>query len=210
MMKFDHGGGLGDGGKGGEGKEPEQLPDGPCISTKTPAGFKDVGKMRETLRGWVTRDQGMTIADFVQVDASGCFRRATEWIPNRWGVLTTQVTCNAPYLAFVETVTSKLNAKSFKPKVCICEYTKGNPIAGPTSTFANHWILIVGAGVNTSGRRFLIVFDPDPDATARSKKKWAACSKQDRETVPVPAMVLEQLVLGSGNKLGGLIRYFYA
>jgi len=212
MMEFEHGGGLGGSGKKGDGKdsrEPENLPVGPCVSTKTPAGF-DVGPLREKLEGWLRHDPKMTMSDFVQTDGSGCFERASDRIPKKWNLVKEVVTCEAPYAGFVEGVTAKLNSKTFKPKVCICQYFKGNPIAGPLSTFGMHWILIIGAGTNTGGRRFLVVYDPDGDATARSKKMWDPCRKLDFESAPVAEDVLLKLVLGEGNKLGGLIRYFYA
>jgi len=204
MAEFDNGVGHGEGGK-----EPEKLPQGPCVSTKTPAGF-NVNALRASLQAWTSNDPTMTISDFVQTDGSGCFPRANQRIPKKWGVPATIVKYRDPYPAFVDDVIPKLSTKeSNKPRLCTYQYWKGDPIQGPLSTFGMHWIVIIGAGKATNGRKFLVVFDPDGDATARSKKKWDPCRQLQFDVAPVAANVIESLVLGEGNKLGGLIRYFY-
>lgn len=174
------------------------------MCTSTPDGF-NVEPIREKLSRWVTTSPEMTIADFVQYDGAGCHARAHTSIPQRWDVAPLVVTCKTPDADFVAFVKSKLEAKTLKPRVCTYQYFTGNPMAGPASTFGMHWVLLIGTGTDSHGRDFLILFDPDVNSTERSKKKWASCDK----FAGVNDTLLERLVCGKNNKLGGLIRYFY-
>jgi hypothetical protein len=211
MMSFEHGGGLRDSGQGKDGDDPSKTgptSSGAFVSTETPDGF-NAPEMRKLLQVWFASNKEMVLNHIVQLGGSTCYERANNFVPKYLNLAVLQVQWNTDARAFLEHVRTKLGRPSHKPPICSVLYTNDTPIAGSKSTFANHWVLLIGHGTDTHGRDFLIVFDPDVNATALSQKAWASCEKRDLQKAPDEA-VLRHLIFGEGDHLGGLIRYFYA
>ena len=86
-------------------------------------------------------------------------------------------------------------------------------VAGATEsrfTDTRHHVLLIGTGADIHNRPFCVVYDPDVTATQKSQQAWAAC-RGPKVDVNARASdtVVNQMVLGAGTELGGLVRYFY-
>jgi hypothetical protein len=181
-----------------------------CDPTKTPDGY-DVTALRAKLKTWFSRE-GVTLGDCIQWKTADCQGRAQLLIPKKCNLLATTINQGLSGSDLIAEVATKLSTAAFDGRSKIGVYETNGRFAGATSKFTGfHYVLLVHADRDIKGRSFCVVFDPDVSATEKSRTAWANgtgtvlpdASKADQTLV-------DTMILGSGNDLGPLVRYYYA
>ena len=73
-----------------------------------------------------------------------------------------------------------------------------------------HCVVLVASGIDHKGKKFCVVFDPDVTATEKSRDKWLNLPPNVKDQdQPADDSVIETMILGEGDHLGPLVRYYY-
>jgi hypothetical protein len=184
---------------------------------QTPPGW-DVTATRQKLEKWLRSDeQTLTIFKVIQPDGGSCYGRANDFVPKAFGVSPYAMSTDSRGNVSLNAVKGILERKAKEGKPAIINLAATGQFAGATtSVFGNlgHYLLLLEVGsviIGNVATQFGVVFDPDVSATPASRKAWGACdvTKSDYEKAPANWKVIETMILGTGNSLGPLIRYYY-
>lgn len=185
-----------------------------CDCLITPEGY-NVGPLRAMLESWLLNN-GLTPHTCIQwqslsLPSNNCHDRATNLIPNG---------CDLSKSGPV--TVDKLNPNNVgglnfrnQPRIVVLE-TNGLFAGANSIRFGpgKHYLLLIDKGTDIHGHKFCAVYDPDVSATDKAKNRWKECTDN---MIPEQVVadsdefeeIIKKMILGEGNELGPLIRYYY-
>ncbi|OED42103.1 hypothetical protein AB833_08050 [Chromatiales bacterium (ex Bugula neritina AB1)] len=178
---------------------------------KTPTGYK-TASLKEKLKRLAEKD--VKLADCIQWKGADCYNRAMNKIPKLGFTcskpidLTGKFTIETTFHTISEYVSKTPGFKG--PRLSVLKSNAKWGGAEKSKFTGFHYSLVVDTG-SVSGKRFLVIYDPDVTATAKSQAAWKSATKgtiPDDKTAVNPEIV-KKMILGEGDEMGPLIRFHY-